>query len=180
MDLNKLQQQLADEQQALPPVDQWDPPFCGDMDLVIKHDGSWQYHGSPIGRQSLVKLFASVLKREGENYFLVTPVEKLGIRVEDSPFVATQWQRTDDGYLNFTTNVGDRFVLGDDHPIALFSDKTSSAILPYARVRRNLWARLHQNVLYQLVHEASLEDGDTGQQLMLHSGPYSCSLGLTE
>jgi hypothetical protein len=102
MDLASLQKQIKDVSKQLPPVDKWDPNFCGDIDIQIKHDGSWYYMGTPIGRKPMVKLFSGVLKREGDDYFLVTPVEKVGIQVADSPFVITQWHKQDQ-FLIFTT-----------------------------------------------------------------------------
>ncbi|MGY0624014.1 MAG: DUF1285 domain-containing protein, partial [Paraglaciecola chathamensis] len=115
MDLATLQKQLGDQQGKLPPVDKWNPDFCGDMELVIKHDGSWFYMGTPIGRKALVKLFASVLKKEGEAYFLVTPVEKLGITVEDVPYVITQWVQQD-GLLVFTTQTEEQIIVSAENP----------------------------------------------------------------
>ena len=115
MDLTRFQQQLkgtSSKARPLPPVEQWNPDFCGDINLTIALDGRWFYEGSPIGRASLVQLFASVLKREGDKYFLVTPVEKVGITVEDTPFLVTQWHReqgesaSDSTYV-FTTQTGD-------------------------------------------------------------------------
>ena len=103
-----------------PPVHLWDPPFCGDLDMEIRTDGSWFYLGTPIGRPALVRLFASILKKEGDAYFLVTPVEKVGIRVQDAPFVAVDFDAQDTGeaqVLRFETNVGDQVVADADHAI---------------------------------------------------------------
>ena len=96
-DFNNILSEITKAQgkNELPPVDKWNPDFCGDMDLVIKRDGTWHYQNSPIGRQRLVKLFSTVLKKEGDNYFLVTPVEKLGIKVEDAPFLVTRMDLED-------------------------------------------------------------------------------------
>lgn len=175
MDLAKLQQQLQDQHDKLPPVDQWNPAFCGDIDLCIKADGRWFYMGSPIGRLSLVKLFASVLKKESDQYFLVTPVEKIGIQVEDVPFVITQWQQQD--ALILTTQTDDEFVVGENHPIELRQTQYSSSPLPYVKVRKNLWARLHQNVYYQLLEQCVEQQKDGKTHLMLHSQNYQFSLG---
>ena len=103
---------------APPPVERWNPPFCGDLDMRIAADGTWFYLKTPIGRPALVKLFASVLKREGNRYFLVTPVEKCGIRVDDAPFLAVELnvERVDGGQmLNFRTNVDDWVACGPQH-----------------------------------------------------------------
>ena len=90
MDLRALQKQIDQHTDELPPVEKWDPDFCGDIDMQIHHDGTWYYMGTPIGRKALVKLFSTVLKMEDDKYFLVTPVEKIGIQVEDVPFIIVQ------------------------------------------------------------------------------------------
>src|SRR4029078_6216379 len=111
----------AGPSKGLPPVERWNPPFCGDLDMRIGADGTWYYLKTTIGRQALVKLFASVLKREGDKYFLVTPVEKCGIIVDDAPFVAVELDcsRNTQGaqVLHFRTNVDDRVACGRDHPL---------------------------------------------------------------
>ncbi|MGO4892245.1 DUF1285 domain-containing protein [Flavobacterium sp. W21_SRS_FM6] len=175
-DLAKLQHEIATQDAKLPPVEKWDPPFCGDIDMEVKHDGSWHYMGTPISRPALVKMFASVIKRENNNYFLVTPVEKVGIKVIDSPFLITQWQQQS-GDIIFTTNLEDSFVLGSSHPIKLMYDRVNNELLPYALVRRNLWARLHQNVFYQLAQlgKETLIDNDV--HLVIESDGQSFSLG---
>lgn len=175
-DLNKLQGDITQQNKALPPIESWDPPFCGDIDLVIKHDGSWHYMGTPIGRIALVKLFASVLKREGEQYFLITPVEKVGIQVVDSPFLITQWQQKQQDLI-FTTNLDDSFVVSSQNPIQLMLDKVTGDLLPYALVRRNLWARLHQNVFYQLAELGSEQLIKGEPHLMITSTDQNFSLG---
>lgn len=175
-DLNKLQGDIAQHSKAVPPVENWDPPFCGDIDLVIKHDGSWYYMGTPIGRIALVKLFASVLKREIDNYFLVTPVEKVGIQVADSPFLITQWQQKESNFI-FTSNLDDTFVVSSENPIQLMPDKVTGDLLPYALVRRNLWARLHQNVFYQLAELGSEQMVDAKPHLIISSAGQKFSLG---
>ena len=113
----------------LPPVEKWDPPYCGEMDLEIRRDGTWFHEGTPIGRPGLVRLFSTILKREGERHYLVTPVEKLGIRVEDAPFVAVDVE-AEDGALTFTTNVGDRVTAGPDHPIRVERDPATGEPSP--------------------------------------------------
>jgi hypothetical protein len=179
-DLGAFQQQISSQNAALPPVDKWTPDFCGDIDIQIKHDGTWFYMGTPIGRKPLVKLFASVLKREDNDYFLVTPVEKVGIQVEDVPFIITQWQK-ENGKLALTTNTGNDLIVSSENPIQIFADKKTGATLPYALVRRNLWARLHQNAFYQLaelaVNHGEQQELDGKSHLMLNSGDYRFSLG---
>lgn len=177
MDLSRFSQQVTEavdgEARALPPVDKWDPPFCGDMDMVIRLDGTWHYQNSPIGRPALVKLFSSVLKKEQDQYYLVTPVEKVGIQVEDVPFIVTQWEAEDDGIV-FTTNVGERFTLSSNHPLELRMPPDAlkapdTTPIPYVCVRTNLWARLHQNVYYQLIEQAERRSHDGVHQLYLTS-----------
>ena len=176
MDLNSLQKQLNQEEGKLPPVENWDPDFCGDIDMQIRHDGSWFYMGTPIGRKSLVHLFSKVLKREGDNYFLVTPVEKVGIQVEDVPFIITRCEHQDE-HLVFTTNCEDTLVVGEDHPVELHQDKVSGAVLPYVQVRRNLWARLNRNVFYQLAEIGKEVSQGDKVVVQLTSGRYHFSLG---
>lgn len=187
MDLTSLQKSIA-RQGKFPPVEKWNPDFCGDIDLKIKQDGTWHYMGTPIGRNALVKLFASVLKKEEvtkkearqEKYFLITPVEKVGIIVEDVPFVATQWRQEND-FIILTTSVGDEVVVSQDNPIVLKFNSQQQDQLPYVLVRRNLWARLHQNIFYQLI-EIGIEgiSNDNSKVLELNSGDYCFSLGSLE
>ena len=135
------------------PVHLWNPDFCGDLDMRIARDGTWFYLGTPIGRMPLVKLFASILKREGEDYFLVTPVEKVGIKVDDVPFMAVDFEMAD-GDLTFETNVGDFVPLGPDHPMRIeMNEKGEPA--PYVRVRANLEARIDRKSFYRLVDMAT-------------------------
>lgn len=176
MSLDSLQQQLAENHGKIPPVEKWDPPFCGDIDIQIKHDGSWHYMGTPIGRKRLVKLFSSVLRKDDNKYVLVTPVEKVGIQVDDVPFVITQWEFNKQA-LVLSTQTDDTFVVGDDHPVKLMKDATTQALLPYVNVRRNLWARLHQNVYYQLVEVAESAPTKNAKGLFINSNDYRFSLG---
>jgi hypothetical protein len=137
---------------GLPPVDKWDPPFCGDIDMRIAADGTWHYQKTPIGRPALVKLFASVLKREGEKYFLVTPVEKVGVAVEDAPFLAVEmsvdWKKQQ--ALTFRTNVDDVVAAGPGHALR-FEQEASGGLRPYLHVRRGLWAKVTRALFYDLV-----------------------------
>jgi hypothetical protein len=137
-----------------PPVHLWNPPFCGDIDMEIRRDGTWFYQGTPIGRPGLVRLFAGILWREGDAYFLVTPVEKVGIRVVDAPFVAvdvTAEGTGPDQRLTFTTNVGDTVTAGLDHPLRVTRDPVTGEPAPYVRVRRNLEALIDRKTFYRLV-----------------------------
>lgn len=138
---------------GLPPVHRWNPEFTGDIDLVIKRDGSWCYEGSPITRARLVRLFSTVLKREDEDFFLVTPVEKLRIKVEDVPFIAPIMRSEGAGEkqrLFFKTNVGDEVLAGPDHEIDYRKDKDGKGA-PYLHIRAGLEARIARPVFYDLV-----------------------------
>lgn len=132
------------------PVHLWDPPFCGDLDMRIARDGTWFYEGTPIGRERMVKLFATILKREGDDFFLVTPVEKVGITVEDAPFVAVDVEREDDG-LRFTTNLGETAVAGPEHPIRVVRDPRTGEPSPYVEIRSRLEALIDRKSFYRLV-----------------------------
>jgi hypothetical protein len=137
-----------------PPVHLWNPPFCGDIDMRIAGDGTWFYLGSPIGRPALVRLFASVLKREGDKYLLVTPVEKVGIAVDDAPFLAVEMrvETGDSGQeLQFRTNVEDWVTCGPEHPLRFEPETATGGPKPYLHVRRDLWARVTRPLFYDLV-----------------------------
>ena len=135
---------------GLPPVEDWNPPFCGDLDMRIARDGTWFYLGTPIGRVELVKLFSTIMRRDGDDYFLVTPVEKVGITVDDAPFVAVDFDRVGDD-LHFVTNVGDSVVAGPNHPIRVTRDEATGEPSPYVLVRRNLEALIDRKSFYRLV-----------------------------
>nr|WP_276583807.1 DUF1285 domain-containing protein [Pseudomonas sp. RIT-PI-AD] len=140
-----------------PPVHLWNPDFCGDIDMRIARDGTWYYLGSPIGRKPMVKLFSSIIRREGEDYFLVTPVEKVGIQVDDAPFVAVAMAVEGEGerqLLRFTTQVDDECVAGPAHPLRVERDVDTQQPAPYVRVRTNLDALIGRSVFYQLVELA--------------------------
>jgi len=139
---------------GLPPVERWNPPFCGDIDMRIATDGTWYYQKTPIGRPALVKLFASVLKKEGGNYYLVTPVEKVGIQVDDAPFLAVEMTVARDGrncqMLAFRTNADDEVVAGPGHGLR-FEHEGTGGLKPYLHVHRDLWAKVTRAVFYDLV-----------------------------
>lgn len=146
-----------------PPVHLWNPPFCGDIDMRIAADGTWFYMKSPIGRPALVRLFASVLKREADRYFLVTPVEKVGITVEDAPFLAVEMQAGDQSggrVLQFRTNVEDWVECGPDHALRFDPEPGSGGLKPYLHVRRGLWAKLTRPLFYDLVELGEERDVD--------------------
>jgi hypothetical protein len=133
-----------------PPVHLWNPPFCGDLDVRIARDGTWFYLGTPIGRKPLVKLFSSILKREGDRYYLVTPVEKVGITVDDAPFVAVDFTAEGEGEgqtLTFLTQVEDSVAAGPEHPIRVERDPVTAEPAPYVMVRRGLEALIDRKSL---------------------------------
>jgi len=139
-----------------PPVHLWNPPFCGDLDMRISADGTWHYLKTPIGRPALVKLFASVLKREGDKYFLVTPVEKVGITVDDAPFLAVELKVEEGGSprsrrLTFRTNVEDWVECGPGHALRFEQEPNTGGLKPYLHVRRDLWAKVTRALFYDLV-----------------------------
>lgn len=145
---------------GLPPVHLWNPPYCGEMDLLIRADGTWLHEGSPITRPAMVRLFAGILKREGERFYLVSPVEKLGIRVEDAPFLAIDAEIVPDRIV-LTTNVGDRVALGPDH--ALILRGTAEMPRPYVHVRAGLEALIDRKTFYRLATAAEAgPDGRAG------------------
>ena len=158
---------------GLPPVHLWNPDFCGDIDMRIARDGAWYYLGSPIGRKPMVRLFSSIIRRDGDDYFLVTPVEKVGITVEDAPFVAVSVEVSGEGerqVLRFVTHVEDEVEAGAEHPIRVVIDPVTQEPSPYVHVRANLEALIHRNVFYQLVELAVVREIDGRRGLGVGSG----------
>jgi len=138
---------------GLPPVHLWNPPFCGDLDMRIAGDGTWFYLGTPIGRPALVRLFSTILKREDGKHFLVTPVEKVGIRVDDAPFLAVEMQTESDGggpVLRFRTNVDDWVTCDATHRLR-FEAAADGGLTPYLHVRADLWAKVTRALYYDVV-----------------------------
>ncbi len=140
----------AAQKGGLPPVHLWNPPHCGHIDMRIARDGTWFYMGTPIGRPELVRLFATILRKDGDDYVLVTPVEKVGITVDDAPFVAVDFNKQGAG-LAFETNVGDVMIAGPDHPIRVERDAETGEPSPYILVRANLEALIDRKSFYRLV-----------------------------
>ena len=148
---------------GLPPVHLWNPPFCGDLDMRIAGDGTWFYMGTPIGRPALVRLFSTILKREDGKHFLVTPVEKVGIRVDDAPFLAVEMVREGDGkarLLRLRTNVDDWVACDSAHRLR-FKAAADGGLTPYLHVRADLWAKVTRALYYDLVDmgEERMVDG---------------------
>ncbi|HEX4861676.1 MAG TPA: DUF1285 domain-containing protein [Rhizomicrobium sp.] len=154
--LAELQREAA-AGRGLPPVERWHPAHCGDIDIRIARDGTWYHLGTPIGRKELVRLFSTILRKDGEDYVLVTPAEKMRITVEDAPFQAVLMDVAGAGpdqILTFTTNVGDQTVAGPDNPIRVETDPVSEAPAPYVHVRRGLEAKISRAVFYALAELA--------------------------
>jgi hypothetical protein len=151
--LRGLGEAATERLRDLGPAPSWNPPDCGDIDMHIAADGTWFYCGSPIGRAPLVQLFASVIRREGDRYVLVTPAEKVGIKVDDAPFLAIEMRvesAADGPRLTFRTNVGDIVTVDSEHPLR-FERGASDGMKPYVRVRGDLWALVKRALFYDLV-----------------------------
>jgi uncharacterized protein len=153
--ISRAAEQSGDKSRGLPPVTKWNPPFCGDLDMEIRADGTWFYMGTPIGRAPLVWLFSTVLRKDedGKTY-LVTPVEKVGIRVVDAPFVAVEMQAGErDGapLISFRTNVGDVVEVDADHPLRFEMVGEEGQLKPYLLVRGRLEALVSRAMMYELV-----------------------------
>jgi hypothetical protein len=145
-----------------PPVERWNPAFCGDIDMRIAADGTWFYNGTPIGRPALVKLFASILRKDPDRFVLVTPVERVGIAVEDAPFLAVEMAVEGEGAgrrIAFRTNVDDLVRVDAAHPLRFEKDETGG-VKPYVLVRGELWALVTRALTYDLVELA--EDREVG------------------
>lgn len=148
---------------GLPPVHLWNPAHCGEIDIVIRKDGVWFHEGSPIGREALVRLFSTVLRRDPDGFHLVTPVEKMKITVEDAPFIATRVD-AEDGALRFLTNVGDEVEAGPENAIRVEMG-ADGAPRPYLHVRRGLEALIARPVFYELVELAEERPSPAGPML---------------
>ena len=179
MSLKVITQQLSSKgvtsNTKAPPVEDWDPEYCGEMDLQIKTNGDWFYQGTIFKRANLVKLLASVLKMEGNEYYLVTPVEKLKITVDDVPFVLTEWHWQDESQtiMCVKNNIGDEFVLDETHPLTI-----NEAGELYVVVRRNLLAKIHRNIYYQWIDLAKEVPTKNGTELVFSSADCEFSLGV--
>jgi uncharacterized protein len=154
-DLQAIIAQAVNSDRGLPPVERWNPPFCGDIDMEVRADGTWFYMGTPIGRAPLVRLFSTVMRKDEDGRtYLVTPVEKVGIRIVDAPFVAVEMAATiEDGeqVLNLRTNVGDMVRIDSDHPLRFEIEKDTGGLKPYVMVRGRLEALFSRALMYDLV-----------------------------
>ncbi len=162
----------AQDKDRLPPVESWNPPYCGDIGMAIAADGTWAYQGSPIGRKPLVKLFSRVLRRDPDGrHFLVTPVEKVDVAVADAPFLAVEMEVKGERAaqeLIFRTNVDDIVRCGADHPLRFVEEAGSGGLKPYLLVRGRLEALVTRALYYDLV-ELAVEAGE-GDRLGIWSG----------
>jgi hypothetical protein len=161
-ELGRLQGLVNSAPQRRPaPVENWDPPYCGDIGLKIRHDGTWLYQGSPIGREALVKLFAGVLRKDADGRtYLVTPAEKVDVEVEDAPFLAVEMDvqgKGDAQQLIFRTNVDDLVACGLEHPLRFAEQQPGGGLKPYVQVRGRLEALLTRALVHDLVAIANEE-----------------------
>lgn len=154
---------------GLPPVHLWHPTHCGDIDIVIRKDGLWFHEGTPIGREALVRLFSTVLRKDPDGFHLVTPVEKMKITVEDAPFIAVRVDKVGDT-LTFLTNVGDEVEAGLENEIRVEMDADTGEPRPYLHVRRGLEALIARPVFYELVELAEARETPDGPRLGVASG----------
>jgi hypothetical protein len=140
---------------GLPPVHLWNPAFCGDIDMRISQDGTWFYMNSPIGRKPLVRLFSTILRHDEDGkFYLITPVEKVGIRVDDAPFVAVAMDVEGDGreqLLRFRTNCEDEVTVDAAHPLRFAKEDGTDGLKPYVLVRGRLEALVNRAIFYDLV-----------------------------
>ncbi len=163
-----------------PPVERWNPAYCGEIDMRIAADGTWHYMGSPINRPALVKLFSTVLRKDPERYVLVTPVERVGITVEDVPFLAVEMAVEGDGrsrQIAFRTNVDDLVQVGPEHPLR-FEQDANGGVKPYVRIRGDLWARVTRSLALDLIAlgeerdvEGAATFGVTAGDMFFHIAP---------
>ena len=151
---------------GLPPVEKWEPAYCGEMDMVIKRDGSWWHEGRQIMRERLTRLFSTILRKDDDGvHYLVTPVEKIGIEVEIAPFLAVRMDRIGAGKdqsLIFTTNFGDLAEAGPDHGLRFLPDRESGELLPLVHVRGRLEALLSRPAYYEMADLAVEHEGRFG------------------
>lgn len=156
------------QQQKMPPIENWNPTREGEIDILINAKGEWFHEGGYFERQDLARLFASILRREGEHYYLVTPSDKLKIQVEDVPFSVVLMNITDEG-ISFITSLGDEVKVNSEHPIEF---RKTTDLIPYVMIRNNLWAKLNQSTYYQLMDLAE----ETADGYVIRSGDYEVKI----
>lgn len=179
--LQDLMRALADTDEGQRPVERWNPPYCGEMDMVIKSDGTWWHDGTMITRKPLITLFASILRKDADGRtYLVTPVEKIGIKVERGHFIATRLDAEGEGAaqrLFFTTNLGEVIEAGDDNPIRVETDPETLEPAPFVTIRGRLEAALSRPVFYELVDLATERGDGSAAQLGVYAGGKFFPLG---
>ena len=172
--LEALVRRAAHDGRGPAPVDLWNPPFCGDIDMEIRADGTWFYMGTPIGREALVRLFSSVLRKDDDGRtYLVTPVEKIGIRVEDAPLLGVELHAggtVDEPELTLRTRTGDVAAIGPTHPLRFATDPQTGGVKPYVLVRGRLEALLTPAATHELIGLARPGMIDGREQLSVRSG----------
>lgn len=171
--ISRASAQTSGGKASLPPVERWEPPFCGDLDMEIRADGTWFYMGTPIGREPLVRLFSTVLRKDedGKTY-LVTPVEKVGIRVQDAHFIAVEMSVTEEAgesVLTFRTNVGDVVEAGPEHTLRFEVVGENHELKPYLSVRGRLEALVSRAVMYDLVERGEVLDVEGRAMFVIRS-----------
>ncbi len=155
---------------GLPPVHLWNPPYCGDIGLRIAADGTWFYQNSPIGRPAMVRLFASILRKDADRHVLVTPVEMVLVEVEDAPFLAVELQVAAGQRLSFRTNVEDWTTASPEHPLR-FEPESTGGLRPYVLVRGGLWAKLTRAVALELIERTETRMIEGREMIGVFSGP---------
>jgi hypothetical protein len=164
-----------EKQQKMPPVESWNPTREGEIDILINNKGEWYHEGGYFKRQDLARMFASILRKDGDDYFLVTPAEKLKIRVEDVPF-SIVLMKEEQGELGFITSLGDEVKIGVEHPLEFrkteLSPEGSAEFIPYVMIRNNLWAKLNQSTYYELINLAQ----ETAEGYVIRSKDYEVKI----
>ena len=178
-ELDHLLDQIEQSRRQSEIREQWQPKHIGSIDIRIAADGSWFHEGRPFQRMSLVKLFASVLRKEGDAYFLLTPAEKLEIQVEDAPFVATLVE-TQESAIVFTTNLGDRLVVDAEHPVRVEIDPQTQTPRPYVHYRDGLDALISRSAFFDLINLACESERDGKHYLTISSMGQTFDLGCVE
>jgi len=171
-ELDQLLRNIEAAESANLQRENWQPERIGSIDIRIAVDGTWYHEGRAFQRAALTKLFATVLRKEDDEYFLLTPAEKLSIQVDDAPFVATMVEQIDDGKqvaLVFTTNLGDKIVADEQHPVRVEIDSVSNQPRPYIHVRNGLEALIGRNAFFELINMADPRESDGNLLLTITS-----------
>ncbi|WP_027855670.1 DUF1285 domain-containing protein [Marinobacterium litorale] len=179
-DLTQLTRDVETQGQDIPPLEQWQPEFCGDIDMRIARDGTWYHEGTPIGREAMVRMFSRILWQENGEYYLKTPVEQVRIQVDDLPFLFVDMEQTEGEQgteLLFISTTGDRVAAGPAHPLTVVESERGEP-QPSLLVRFGMSGRINRNLFYRLVELAATEEcAEGGEELALYSGGERFSLG---